>query len=817
MKNRKNTADAPSPLDEKVISFTRKIIRYRWAVVLSALILTMGIGSGATGLYLDTDFRAFFSPENPQVKAFDELQNVYTKNDNILFVVAPRDGSAISKTSMEGIEDLVEKAWTVPYAIRVDALTNFQHTFADGDELIVEDLVYNAKNRSSEYFSDAQRIALAEPLLKNRLLNPDASVTGINITLQLPGERPDEVTETVAYARGIADEYRAANPDTDLYITGFAMLNNAFQEISMSEMSRLMPLMFAAMILLMLLTLRSVSGTIVTLLVITFSTVVAMGLGGLFSVGITPPSAQAPTIIMTLAIADSIHILVSMIREMRGGMSKFDAIVESIRVNAAPVFLTSLSTVIGFLSLNFADVPPFRHLGNITAAGVTAAFVFSVVLLPALIAILPVKIKPEKSEAAGQENSTPVMDRLANFVIGRQKSILIGSAGLVLIFAALIPLNQLDDRFVEYFDDRIDFRTDTDFTSENLTGIYQLEFSINAGESGGVSNPEYLRTLDDFSDWFYSQPSVVHVSTITDIMKRLNMNLNADNPDYYRLPDDREMAAQYLLLYEMSLPYGLDLNNQINVDKSATRFTVTTDNLSAVEFRALNEKGQDWLKANAPPAMYSAGSGPAVMFSYISGININSMLRGSILALILISLLMIFALRSVKLGLISFIPNLLPAIVGFGVWALISGTVNIGLSIVIGMTMGIVVDDSIHFLSKYQRARQEKGLSAENAVRYAYSSVGRALIVTSIILVVGFGILSTSAFGMNSDMGLMTAITIGLALAIDLFTLPPLLLWLDGKKATSAIILDSGAAGGDGSLQPIPVIVSRSNTGAHIS
>jgi len=173
------------------------------------------------------------------------------------------------------------------------------------------------------------------------------------------------------------------------------------------------------------------------------------------------------------------------------------------------------------------------------------------------------------------------------------------------------------------------------------------------------------------------------------------------------------------------------------------------------------------------------------MFSYISGININSMLKGSILALFLISFLMIFALRSFRLGMISFIPNLLPAIVAFGVWAVIDGTVNMGLSIVIGMTMGIVVDDSIHFLSKYRRARLEKGMDAEDAVRYAYSTVGRALVVTSIILVAGFGILSTSAFGMNSDMGMMTAITIALALAIDLFVLPPILIWLDGKAVKS--------------------------------
>ena len=797
--------DQSTKLDRSLTAFARGVIKWRWLVVIATLGISMLLGSGASGLFFDTDYRAFFSDDNPQVQAFEELQSVYTKNDNILFVIAPQSGEVAEENTLHAIEELVSEAWKIPFAIRVDAITNFQHTFAEQDDLIVRDLVEGAEGQTQVYFSETQRIALQEPLLRNRLINDEASVTGVNVTLQLPGEHPEEVFESVAASRALVDQFQTDNSGIDVYLSGFAMLNNAFQEISMDEMSRLLPLMFGAMILLMVFMLRSVSGTFVTMLVIALSSAAAMGIAGFFNVGLTPPSAQAPTIIMTLAIADSVHILLSMLRELKAGSSKYDAIVESIRVNFGPVFLTSLSTVIGFLSLNFSDVPPFNHLGNMTAVGVTAAFLLSVTFLPAMIAILPVRTK----KVTSTRSSSPMMGKLADFVILRKNALLYTTGAMVLILAALIPLNTLDDRFVEYFDDTTAFRQDTDFLSENLTGIYQLEYSINSGESGGVSNPAYLDQLDRFAEWFRVQEGVVHVSTLTDIMKRLNKNLNGDDPSYYRLPGDRDMAAQYLLLYEMSLPYGLDLNNQINVDKSATRFTVTTENISAVDLRRLNEAGQDWLIENTPVAMHAAGSGPAMMFSYVSGINISSMLTGSVLALLLISLLMIVALRSVKLGMISFFPNLLPAVVAFGTWALLSGLVNIGLSIVIGMTLGIVVDDSIHFLSKYRRARVEKGMNAEDAVRYSFMSVGRALIATSIILVVGFLILSTSAFGMNADMGLMTAITIGLALFIDFFLLPPILLILDNKPAeavATAEILDA-----NGTLQPIPVRVHKSH------
>lgn len=771
-------ASPTSRLDRAIVRFTRQIIRWRWAVVLGTLVVTLGVASGAQGLFFNTNYNAFFSDDNPQLQAFESLEKIYTKNDNILFVVAPKNGQVFTPEALAAVEALTAEAWKLPYAIRVDAVTNFQHTYAEEDDLIVQDLVEDAEAQAAAQLQAVRAVALEEPLLRDRIIDPDAEVTGVNVTLQLPGETATEGPEAAVAARVLADEIRAAHPEIEIYITGFAMLNNAFMEISQSEMAKLMPLMFGVMILIMIFSLRSVSGTFATMLVIAFSSMVAMGLAGFFKIGLTPPSAQAPTIIMTLAIADSIHILVTMLREMRHGRTKYDAIVESIRVNFMPVFLTSISTVIGFLSLNFSDVPPFHHLGNMTAVGVIAAFVLSVTFLPALIAILPLRAKVK------EEKNVPLLDRLAEFVIGHHRRLALASGVLILIFASFIPLNELDDRFIEYFDESIAFRTDSDFTADHLTGIYQVEFSLGGGESGSISSPAYLETVDRFAAWYREQPGVVHVNTFTDVMKRLNKNMHGDDPAYFRLPDDRELAAQYLLLYEMSLPYGLDLNNQINVDKSATRFTVTLNNLSAAEMRTITEAGQTWLQQRAPATMYSPGSGAAVMFSYVSGVNIDSMIEGSILALILISFLMIFALRSVKLGLISFIPNLVPAIVAFGIWGLLSGVVNLGLSIVIGMTLGIVVDDSIHFLSKYNRARREKGLSATEAVRYAFSSVGRALVVTTVILVFGFLILSTSAFGMNASMGLMTAITILLALIVDFFFLPPLLIMLDGEKET---------------------------------
>jgi len=374
------------------------------------------------------------------------------------------------------------------------------------------------------------------------------------------------------------------------------------------------------------------------------------------------------------------------------------------------------------------------------------------------------------------------MDALADFVVSHRRPVLWGMSLLVISLVAFIPNNELNDEFVKYFDEQVDFRVDTDFTTDNLTGLYNISYSLEAGEAGGISEPDFLNKLEEFAVWYRQQPEVMHVNTLSDTMKRLNKNLHGDDPGWYRMPDQRSLAAQYLLLYEMSLPYGLDLNNQINVDKSATKLDVSLQSISSNQTIALEERAQQWLAGNAPQSMQVHGASPSVMFSYIGSRNIRSMLTGTTLALVLISLILVFALRSLRIGLISIVPNLVPAGMAFGLWGVLVGEVGLALSVVTGMTLGIVVDDTVHFLSKYLRARREEDLSSADAVRYAFHTVGTALWTTSMILIAGFMVLTQSPFKLNSGMGLLTAITIGLALLADFLLLPTLLMTLDKKE-----------------------------------
>ena len=754
------------------------VIKWRFVIVAATLVLVVAAGSGARFLLFDTDYRIWFSEDNPQLQAFETIQNTYTKYDNLLFVLAPKDGDVFTRSTLASVEWLTEQAWQVPYSIRVDSLSNFQHTRGEADELIVQDLYTDAESLTDADLEFIRQVALSEPLLLNRLVSPRAHTTGVNVTVQPPGIRTDlEVPEIAEFSRDLAAKMKQRFPDIDVRLTGIVMMNNAFPEASRHDISTLIPLMFGVVVLVLALMTRSVVGTLGTVLVIAFTVIVTMGLAGWSGIKLTGASASAPTIILTLAVADCVHILVNFIHAMRNGADKHSALVESLRINLQPVFLTSITTAIGFLSMNLGDVPPFRDMGNLVALGVMLAFGFAVIFLPAFIAIMPIRVRQR------QTHGDRAMTAFAEWVIKRRQMLLWGVGPLMLFLIAFIPRNEFNDEFVKYFDESIEFRRDTDFTTQNLTGIYTIQYSLNAGESSGISNPEFLAKVEEFAQWFRQHPDVLHVNTLTDTLKRLNKNLHDDSEEWYQVPQQRDLAAQYLLLYEMSLPYGLDLNDQINIDKSATRFVVTTESLSTKKTLEMVDQAREWLMDSGLAREGDVeGSSPNIMFAHITGRNIRSMLVGTTAALILISLILIVALRSIKLGLISMVPNLLPAALAFGLWGIVVGQVGLSISVVSAMSLGIIVDDTVHFLTKYTRARREQGMSAADAVRYAFSTVGMALWVTSLVLVAGFLVLSQSAFQVNSGMGLLTAIVIVFALVADFLFLPPLLIRLSGKR-----------------------------------
>jgi predicted RND superfamily exporter protein len=741
--------------------------------VAVSVVLTAAAAIGVGKLGLASDYRVFFSPDNPDLLAFDALEDIYTKNDNVLFTIKPRHGDVFTAPTLAAVRTLAEEAWQIPHSTRVDAITNFQHTWAQGDELVVEDLVPPGAITAAT-LERVRQVALAEPLLVGKVVSRDGRTTGVNVRVALPGNSSEELRAAVSYSRELEARYRAEYPELEIHTAGLSMLNAAFAESPERDLPFVMPLMFGALTAAVIFFLRSGAGVAATLAVIGSSVALAVGLAGHLGLQFDPVSASAPTIILTLAVADSIHILVSFLRALRNGRSRDDALVEAMEVNAQPVFLTSITTVVGFLSLNFGDSPPFRLLGNVTAFGVIVAWAFSMTLLPAVVAIIPARARGRFAlgDALGA--------RLGDFIARRYRAVLVGMAAVTLLLVGAIQTLRINDVYFEYFDESLDFRQASDFTMDHLTGIQVSSFSLESGETQGVTDPEYLARVDAFAQWLRSRPGVVHVSSFSDIMKRLNMNMHGDDPAFYGLPESRELGAQYLLLYELSLPYGLDVNDQIDIDKSSLRTDVTFGNVDTATMQREARLAREWLREHGTPSMAQAEAvGPSLMFAKITERNIRSMLIGTALGFGTIALILMVALRSVRLGLVSLVPNVLPAALAFGVWAVLVGELGFAVSVVAGLSIGIIVDDTVHFLSKYHRARRE--MSAEDAVRFAFRNVGSAILGTTFVVSVGFAMLGLSTFRVTSYMGLLTSLTVLCALVTDFLLLPALLVALDRR------------------------------------
>ena len=766
-------------IDRFSVALCEWVIRHRWWVIALSILITALIASNARLLNFATDYRVFFSGQNPDLVAFEKFQKTYTKNDNLLIVVRAQDGRNLDAEMAGLVERITEEAWQIPFATRVDSITNFQHTIASEDELVVADLIKNGAQLSPSALADAVTRALQEPLLNNFLISPGTDTTAVNVTLQYPGKELSEGPVSVAYARQMLVSLERDYPDIKIVLTGTAMLNMAFTEASIKDMSSLTPLMYAVLMLITYFMLRSVSATFATFILIVLSSLITLGAGGLMQVLLTPISLSAPTIVLTLAIADSIHILVTMRELMAKGIAKNQALVESVRINFTAVMVTSITTIIGFMALNFSDSPPFHHLGNMTAFGIAAAWLLSITLLPALISVLPLKVPVASSQQQGQQ----FFDHLADFVFARPKKILLSFTVLIVVFSSLAFSNQLNDVWTKYFDQSIQFRTDTDFAIQHLGAFYPVEFSIGAQGPEGISDPDYLKTLDEFVIWLRSHPYVEHVYSLSDIMKRLNKNMHADDESYYRLPEERELSAQYLLLYELSLPYGLDMNDRVSIDKSSSRVTATLGDVDTIQTREFIADSRAWLQQNAPEYMWGKATGATQMFSYIAKRNIESMLKGNVIAVTLIALVLVLILRSFRLGLLSIIPNATPVLVTLGIWALAVGQVGLPVAIVTVTSLGIVVDDTVHLLTKYLRGRREKNLSAEDAIRYALKTVGKAITMNTVILAIGFSVLALSSFKINQETGMLTALVVVVALVLDFLMLPAILCVLD-KKTT---------------------------------
>ncbi|MFT5594733.1 MAG: putative RND superfamily exporter protein/cytochrome P450 [Oceanicoccus sp.] len=742
---------------------------------------------GFKNVALDASYKSFFDDDDPLLLAMNQQENTYSKYDNMLIVVGVEQGDIFTPSALHALQQLTNGSWQLPYSSRVDSIINYNHIQATEDELLVahlfetdgvDDLTLDDFN---EYFpaqkiAHAKKIIMSTPSLLGNYIAHDGAAATVFITFEVsdnPLNEPDEISQKL---HQLVDGVRASHPELTFHVTGTLENSVAFMDATIDDIKTLIPVAYLIMVVLLVLLMRSVWATIITLSIVSFVTLITMGLKTWVNGDINSINSFAPTMIMTIAVADCVHILVSFFQYYRSGNTKNDAMRLALNANFKAVLLTSITTAIGFACLNFHASPLYRELGNIVAVGVMVAFVLSVTVLPALVVLLPIKSGGDSSR------SKRFMLAWSHIILLHSKKILVlATVGIILLIALGLPKNELNEMFTEYLDKSFSFRQANYYLNDHIGGLHRLLYSVDSGSDNNVHSTEYLNVLEAFSNWLRQQPEVAFVGSYSDVQKRINKAMNGDQSSYYRITDNAVLASQYSLLYELSLPYGQGLTNIVSFDKSSSLvicILYETDSNTIISF---NDKAEQWLKQNAPEPMHSTGTGLDLMFSKMAQQNIPAMVFGTFFTMLLISAILVIALRSWSLGLISVLTNILPALLAFSFWGLVDSRIGIGVAAVATLTLGLVVDDTIHFLHRFKQARLA-GLSVENAITQTLSTTGMAMLTITLVFAGGFAALSFSHYSANADLGLMTAVTIIIAVVMDLIVLPAFLIRFYANK-----------------------------------
>lgn len=757
--------------------------------IFLSLLFSMAFFTGLYGFKFSASPREYQGLDHPMIQELIAMEEEYSRANTILVVFRAEDGSIFTPRTLETIKNFTDAAWQLPYAQRVDSITNFQYSDADGDDLIVADLVANPAAATAEELAKIRDVALSEPRLLGYLVSADGKTVAVNINFNTDLDDTVAIQTIEAEVDKLIGEALAESPQLKSYKSGYIAVGLGWLHALQFDLQYLFSSAFVIVFIGLYLFFRSLSASITVLGLGVVSMVASAGVVGFAEVNLQPPNAIGFLLILILALADSIHVVKTVRRLLAEGREKKEAIIDSVTFNFVPIIITSVTTAIGFLSFLGSEFAGFRVMGVYITFGVMLACVLSLTLLPAALVYCPLK-------PAMARNAPVNVNGVADWVFKLRWVFIILTVPAIVASTFIIADTPLDDNVIHYMQKNQQFRKDMIVIEENLTGSIEIMIELDSGEEQGVSDPAFMREVARFTDWLRAQPEIRYVSSYTDTMKRLNQNMHGDDADAYRLPDDKELAAQYLLLYELSLPYGLDLTNQINLDKSGTRVMMTVNDIPGSDLLAVSNRIKGWLKENAPHIKTTEPGGQIMTTTIMSLDTVSSMFWAALSSLGVICLILLFTFRAVLPGVLCAIMVISPLAVTFGVWSLAVGFFDAAATIALCMVVGIVVDNAVHFIDKFQVATRDKGMSPRDAVRYTFNTVSSALITNTLVLSGAYSMLFFSAFKTNSTMGMLTVLSLMLGLIGTFTLLPSLLILRDKEEKKGAPLGQPVSAGG---------------------
>ncbi len=803
--------------------FGSVIWRRAWGVVGVMLLLTIGLGSQLPKLTIDTSTESFFHQTDPVILKYHQFQEQFGRDDIIILALNPPE--VFSRDFFERLEALHSAIESdVPHIEKVTSMINARSTRGRGDELVVDGLLDEWPGDATEMAAFRARV-IANPLYRNALISEDGRFTTITIQTdsfsfeqdagpdqgggddvdllsafedevpevsgngdsqaEAPSSRPYltdiEKTAMVDALLKVVEQHK--RPDFPIYVAGSPVVDHRIKSNLQSDMALFMGLELGVIAIILLALFRRISPVLLSLLVVVVSLVSTLGLMALAGAPITIPTQILPSFLLAVGIADSVHILSLFFKHLEQDPDRRSAIKHALSHSGRAIVLTSLTTAGGLMSFAGSELAPVSDLGVYAPAGVMLTLLYSLTLLPALLAVLPLRSAPvnEAQDKVGAIDR--VLLRSAEYSISNPRRVVFVSALLVVV--ALVGALRLRFSYdpLSWLPSTETVRSDTRIVDERMKGSVSLELLLETKEKNGWREPERLRKLDMMSgEAEATRSGAVYVgktSSAASVIKEINQALNENRPEHYLVPQDKKLVAQEFFLFESS--GSDDLEDVVDSQFQKARFTMKLPALDAVDYSRFVVAMENRFKEVFGETVDVTATGiVALLFKTITAM-IYSMAQSYVSALAIISVLMILLVGNLRMGLLSMIPNLTPIILTMGVMGWFGIPLDAFTLLIGSIAIGLVVDDTIHIMDNFKVYFDQTG-DVSLAFRKTLQTTGRAVVCTSVVLATGFLIYMGSSMKNLVHFGMLTTLTIVTALVADVFLMPALLRLTIRKK-----------------------------------
>lgn len=759
--------------------FVDKVIKFRWAIAILIPLLTLIMASSLKNLEFEGSYRIWFGEESKILTKYDDFRAIFGNDDAITITFSNEDG-IFTKEALRSIDNITNKLWKTEYIARADSITNYQYVHADEeypDEILVEDFIEDIDALSVEDLQKKKEIALTQDLIVNKMISQDAKTTMIVGRMTPKAGDDPEVSFKLRDAAMAIIAPEIEKNGFKFYLNGGPIINTSFIEIAQHDGGTFTPAVIIIAMILLYGVFRRFSATLLSISVVIFTFLIVLSIQVLFGFKLNNFTANIPVFVVAIGIADAMHLLWIYFVARRKGMQNYEAIHYSVKKNLLALFLTSLTTSIGFASLSISAVVPIKTLGIATASAALLAFVLTILFVPALLAIINPKIKTDTEQ---KSNNHKLSEWYVSLLLRYNKAILFISLVLFSVISVGIFRANVDSNTVRYFKENVPFRISINYTQEHLTGPMSYEIVIDSKVNDGIKEPDFLKTTQKFYDEFYAKYSEIrHISSLMDVVKTFNDVMAGSKS----IPDDKNLIAQYLLLYSLSLPQGMEINDKMDIDERLLRVSASIDMVDTSRDLEMIAWAEEWW--NKTP--YSAEvNGQTVMFAHMQHDVTQTLIESISLAIVMISIIMIIIFRNWRMLPLFIGPNILPIMLVIGVMGWLQIDIDMGVAVAGAIIIGVAVDDTIHFMVKYIESRK-RGDNLQESLEYVMSYAGSAIIFTTIILSVAFLVFVLSDFNPNYHFGIVTASALIIAVLVDLVALPAFLAMVDDKEKSRLV------------------------------